>query len=95
MSKKDNLSLQLHDSLLIYSFLRKIQQLTILFHKVYSLFSEPRYKYNQLYFLVFNDLNLKFFFGETRMPNEIFQLNNLHLYRTPLQSHCAWAVYGE
>jgi hypothetical protein len=45
--------------------------------------------------LVFDELNCEFFPGETRALDEVLGLNNLRLHRTPLQSHCAWAVYGE
>lgn len=45
--------------------------------------------------LVFDELNCEFFPGETRALDEVLGLNNLRLYRTPLQPHCAWAVYGE
>lgn len=45
--------------------------------------------------LVFDELNCEFFPGETKALDEVLGLNNLRLYRTPLQPHCAWAVYGE
>lgn len=44
--------------------------------------------------LVFDELNYKAFPGETTAVNEVLGLNNLSLKRTPLQTHCAWAVFG-
>lgn len=45
--------------------------------------------------LVFDELMMKEFPGETVALNEVLGLNNLRLYRTPIQTHCAWAVWGE
>lgn len=45
--------------------------------------------------LAFDELNCKYFPGETRALDEVFGLNNLRLYRSPLYPYGAWAVYGE
>jgi hypothetical protein len=45
--------------------------------------------------LVFDELNCKHFPGETSALDEIVGINNVRLYRTPLQPYCAWAIYGE
>lgn len=45
--------------------------------------------------LAFDELNCKFFPGETRALDEVFGLNNLRLRRSPHSPYCSWAVYGE
>jgi hypothetical protein len=45
--------------------------------------------------LAFDELNCKFFPGETRALDEVLGLNNLRLKRSPLSPYCSWAVYGE
>jgi hypothetical protein len=45
--------------------------------------------------LVFDELNCKFFPGETRAIDEVFGLNKLKLNRSRFQPYCSWAVYGE
>lgn len=45
--------------------------------------------------LAFDELNCKYFPGETRALDEVLGLNNLRLYRSPLYPYGAWAVYGE
>lgn len=45
--------------------------------------------------LVFDELNCEFFPGETLALDEVLGLNNLRLRRSPIQPHCAWAVFGE
>lgn len=45
--------------------------------------------------LAFDELNCKFFPGETRALDEVLGLNNLRLRRSPLSPYCSWAVYGE
>jgi hypothetical protein len=45
--------------------------------------------------LVFDELNCRFFPGETRAVDEVIGLNNLRLQRSPRQPYCAWAVFGE
>jgi hypothetical protein len=45
--------------------------------------------------LVFDELNYAAFPGETLAVNEVLGLNNIRLQRSPLQPHCAWAVFGE
>lgn len=45
--------------------------------------------------LVFDELNYSAFPGETTAVNEVLGLNNITLKRTPLQPHCAWAVFGD
>lgn len=45
--------------------------------------------------LVFDELNCRTFPGETKALHEVIGLHNLRLHRSPLQTHCAWAVYGE
>jgi len=45
--------------------------------------------------IAFDELNCKFFPGETRALDEVLGLNNLRLRRSPLMPYCAWAVYGE
>ncbi|MGD0947485.1 MAG: TylF/MycF/NovP-related O-methyltransferase [Candidatus Binatia bacterium] len=45
--------------------------------------------------LVFDELNCRFFPGETIAVAEVIGLNNLRLQRSPRQPYCAWAVFGE
>ncbi len=45
--------------------------------------------------IAFDELNCKFFPGETQALNEVLGLNNLRLRRSPLHPYCAWAVFGE
>lgn len=45
--------------------------------------------------LVFDELNCEYFPGETRAVEEVLGFNNIRLKRSPLQAHCAWAVFGE
>lgn len=45
--------------------------------------------------LVFDELNCGHFPGETRAVQEILGVNNLRLKKSPLQSYCSWAVWGE
>ena len=45
--------------------------------------------------LVFDELNYNAFPGETTAVDEVLGLNNLRLTRSPLQPHCAWAVFGD
>ena len=43
--------------------------------------------------LVFDELNCKFFPGETTAVQEVIGLNKLRLQRHPLQPYCSWAVF--
>lgn len=45
--------------------------------------------------LVFDELNYDAFPGETIAVDEVLGLNNVRLHRSPLQAHCAWAIWGE
>ena len=45
--------------------------------------------------LVFDELNARNFPGETTAVAEVIGLNNLRLHRSPRQSFCSWAVFGE
>lgn len=45
--------------------------------------------------IAFDELNCKYFPGETQALNEVLGLNNLRLRRSPLHPYCAWAVFGE
>ena len=45
--------------------------------------------------LAFDELNCKFFPGETNALDEVLGINNLRLRRSPLHPFCSWAVYGE
>lgn len=45
--------------------------------------------------LVFDELNCRFFPGETTAVAEVIGLNKLRLQRSPRQPYCAWAVFGE
>lgn len=42
--------------------------------------------------LVFDELNCKFFPGETTAVQEVLGLNKIRLQRHPLQPYCSWAV---
>ena len=45
--------------------------------------------------LVFDELNARNFPGETRAVDDVIGLNRLRLQRSPRQSFCSWAVFGE
>lgn len=45
--------------------------------------------------LVFDELNCPQLPGETLAVQEVLGLNNIRLKRHPLQSYCAWGVFGE
>ena len=45
--------------------------------------------------IAFDELNCKYFPGETQALDEALGLNNLRLRRSPLHPYCAWAVFGE
>ncbi len=45
--------------------------------------------------LVFDELNCAHFPGETAAVSEVLGLNNMSLRRSPHQTYCAWAVFGE
>lgn len=45
--------------------------------------------------IAFDELNCKFFPGETRALDEALGLNNLRLRRSTLHPYGAWAVYGD
>lgn len=45
--------------------------------------------------LAFDELNCKFFPGETRALDEVLGLNNLQLRRSPFTPYSSWVVYGE
>ncbi len=45
--------------------------------------------------LVFDELNVPQFPGETAALNEVLGLNDLRLQHHPHQPNCAWAVWGE
>ena len=43
--------------------------------------------------IAFDELNCKFFPGETRALAEVFGLNQVRLQRSPLHPHCAWMTF--
>jgi hypothetical protein len=45
--------------------------------------------------LVFDELNIEEFPGETQAVDEVLGLNNISLRRNPHQPFCAWAVFGD
>ncbi|MHB8544611.1 MAG: TylF/MycF/NovP-related O-methyltransferase [Leptospirales bacterium] len=45
--------------------------------------------------LVFDELNCKYFPGETIALREVIGTNNLRLQRTPIQPFCSWAIWGD
>ena len=45
--------------------------------------------------IVFDELNCKYFPGETVALREFIGTNNLRLHRVPSQPFCSWAVWGE
>lgn len=45
--------------------------------------------------LAFDELSCRMFPGETLALNEVIGLKNIRLYRSPLHTFGAWAIYGE
>jgi hypothetical protein len=45
--------------------------------------------------IAFDEINYADFPGETLALDDVLGLNNLRLYRTPIQTHCAWMVWGK
>ena len=45
--------------------------------------------------IAFDEINYADFPGETLALNDVLGLNNLRLYRTSIQTHCAWMIWGE
>ncbi len=45
--------------------------------------------------IAFDELNCKTFPGETTALDEVFGLNCVKLYRSPLHPFCSWAIFGE
>lgn len=44
--------------------------------------------------IAFDELNCKFFPGETRALDEVLGLNHVRLQRSPLHPYCSWATFG-
>ena len=44
--------------------------------------------------IAFDELNCKFFPGETRALDEVIGLNHVRLQRSPFSPYCSWATFG-